>query len=141
MRRTAIVLLLLMGLGLAAQQGLACSGMSGTAMASGCCDGDHPGGGGDGPCGPDGGPPALACSPAACIAALSPAPGSALQFRQAIERTESQRLDPPLFTHLSLASPVEVPLDPLSVAWADSLNPDLLAAAPAAYLLTLRLRL
>jgi hypothetical protein len=72
---------------------------------------------------------------------LSPAPGSVLQFRQTIERIDIQRLDPPLSTYLALANPVDDPVDPLSVAWADSFRPEFLSAAPAAYLLTLRLRL
>ena len=141
MRRIAILLLVLASLGITAQQALACTGMTGTATPAGCCDGDGAGGGGDEPCGSDGGLPALVCSPAACAATLNPAPGSTLQSRQTIERIEVQLLNPPLSTHLSLANPVNDPADLLSVAWADSLRPEPISAAPAAYLLTLRLRL
>lgn len=141
MRRIAILLLVLASLGLTAQQALACTAMTGNAAPAGCCDGDGAGGGGDEPCGSDGGVPVLACSPAACTAALNPAPGSAVQSRQTVERIEIQLLNPPLSTHLSLAKPVNDPIDLLSVAWADSFRPELISAAPAAYLLTLRLRL
>lgn len=85
--------------------------------------------------------PDLTCPPAACIAALRPAVGASLQTRQTIERIEFQPFSPALSPHLSLAIPVNDPVDFLSVAWADSLRPELFAAAPAAYLQTLRLRL
>ena len=141
LRPTAIVLLVLMGLGLAAQQALACGGMSGVATAAGCCHGDGAGNGRDNPCDSDTGLPALACSPAACTAALDPAPGSSLQPRQTSERLANQPLDLPVSPHISLANSVNDQIEPLSIAWVESFSPRHFSAAPAAYLLTLRLRL
>lgn len=139
--RNAILLLVLTGLGIAAQQALACNGTSGAATTAGCCDGDSTRGDGDERCGPDAGLSALACLPAACTAALNPAPGSSLQSRQTIQRIEIQAYYQPLSQHLSLANPVNDPVDLLSVTWADSFKPKHFSAAPAAYLRTLRLRL
>jgi len=141
LRRIAILLLVTTGLGIAAQQALACSGTPGGAATAGCCDGDGARGDGDGRCGSAAGSPALACLPAACTAALNPARGSSLLSRQTIERIEIQAFYPPLSSHASMANPANDPVDLLSVIWADSFRPKHFSAAPAAYLRTLRLRL
>ena len=140
-RQLTIVLLVLMGLGIASQQVLACSGTSGAVTPAGCCDGDDARGDGDEPCGSAAGSPAVACSPAACTAALNSAPGSSQQSRQTIDRIEIQLVFPPVSPHVSLANALNDSVDRLSVAWVDSLKPEHLSAAPAAYLHTLRLRL
>lgn len=141
LRRTAILLLVLTGLGVAAQQALACSGTPGGATTAGCCDSDGTHGDGDEPCGSDGELLALACSPVACTAALNPAPGSSLLPRQTIEHIEIQAFYPQLSSHASMANPVNDPADLLSVTWAGSIRPKHFSAAPTAYLRTLRLRL
>ncbi len=141
-RRLTVVLVVLLGLGVASQQALACSNMSASGGAHHeCCDGNDGRSGHPAPCDSPAVFPDFACPQGPCAAGLTPALGMALQAQQQTERLQFLPLDPASFSHRLLTLGVDDLVDPSAVPWAAGLKPETLVAAPAAYLHTLRLRL
>ena len=140
-RPAAVVLLMLLGLGVAAQQSLACADMSASGGAHHCCEGADGGNGHPGPCDSPATLPDFACPQASCISGLAPALGTSLQTRQQFERLEFRPLDLVPVSPGLLTAAVDAAADRASVPAAAILKSETFFAAPAAYLRTLRLRL
>lgn len=132
-RRIAVVVFALAGLGVASHQALACMPMGSHGMTADCCAAADQCRTGNGLLG-------LACSPAACAAALNLAPQIAAPTMPSAEALQFTSIDLPR-PPFSLGASSDAALAQQSTSWANSLTPPRFSAAPAPYLATLRLRL